>query len=130
MHTIDKTLGLFRALALGTEIAPHLANGLGHRLVGQEHELLDQLVGILAHLEIDTDGHTLFVYLKLHLGAVEGDSTLSKTAGTELFGQTVQLQDLDGIVTLAGLNDVLGLLVSKSAVAPESFSSSWRSEQS
>ena len=63
VDAVGEYLGL---LALG-----HAAYLLGHGAVGQQHEFLDQLVGVLRYLEINTDGFALLVYLELHFVAVE-----------------------------------------------------------
>ena len=78
-QVVDAVGEYFGLLALG-----HAAYLLGHGTVGQQHELLDQLVGVLRHLEVDTDGFALLVYLELHLVAVEVDGSSGEAAFAQL----------------------------------------------
>ena len=62
----------------------------GHRAVGQQHELLYQLIRILRGAEINAERLAVFINLKLHLLAVKGDSAFLKTAFAELLGEPIQ----------------------------------------
>ena len=76
MDTIDEGLGLF---PLG-----RTAYKLCHGPVGQEHELLDQLVRLLGHLEIDAERLALLINLKFHLIPVEIDRSLLEATLAQL----------------------------------------------
>ncbi len=67
MHTIDKGAGF---LTLG-----YPADGFRYRLVGQQHELLNQVIGLLRLLEVDTQWLSLLVEVELHLVAFKVDRT-------------------------------------------------------
>ena len=99
-------------LALG-----HLAYGLGHGAVGQQHEFLHQLVGVLRFLEVDAQGLAFLVNLELHLHAVELQRTARHTPFAQLLRQAVQLQQFIFIVAFARLDDLLRFLVGEAAVA-------------
>ena len=62
MYAVDECLGV-SALDVTDEFC--------HGTVGQQHKLLDQLVGILRLLEEYTDRVTFFIYVKAHLHSVE-----------------------------------------------------------
>ena len=63
VHTIDE--------GLGGPVLGHLADVLGHLAVGQQHELLDEFVGVLGHVDMDSRGLTRLVDFKFLLFAVE-----------------------------------------------------------
>ena len=94
MDAVGEYLGL---LALG-----HAAYLLGYGAVGQQHEFLDQLVGVLRHLKVNTDGFALLVYLELHLIAVEVDGSGGEAAFAQLLGQAVQLEHFFLVVAFSG----------------------------
>jgi hypothetical protein len=49
----------------------------GDRLIGDEHALLDQFVGIESFLRLDPDHLTLVIQNQLHLGQIEIDTARS-----------------------------------------------------
>ena len=116
VDTIDERLGLLLHLAIDALRTHVLADGLGYRAVGQKHEFLDELVGILRHLEIHIGGLALLVEHELHLLAFESDGSLGKTTGTQLLGQAVELEHLGGKVALSGFDDFLCLLVVEATI--------------
>ena len=110
MHTIYKRLG---GLSLG-----NFTDVLGHLAVGQEHELLDEFVGILGHMDMYTSGLTLLVNVKLNLLAVERHrSTLLEAATAQLLSHLIEHGQLLGQVALARFQDVLSLLIGEAPVA-------------
>ena len=58
-------------------VAWYLADAFGHGAVGQEHELLDELVGFLRFLEVNAQWFTLFIYFEAHFHTVEIHGTCS-----------------------------------------------------
>ena len=68
MNTIGQHLGL---LVLG-----NLADAFCYCAIGQQHEFLHQLIGILGHLEVNTGGLAFFVYLETNLATVKIDGTV------------------------------------------------------
>ena len=95
----------------------HLSDALGHREVGEKHELLDEFVGIFRLLEIDAHGLAVLVDLEAHLCAVELEGALLVTAAAELLGKRVEGGQLAGELTVPGLDNLLGLLIGEAAVA-------------
>ena len=83
---------------LGLLSARHTADTLGHGAIGQQHEFLDELVGILGHLEIDALGMACLVDFEAHFLAVEVHGSGSKAASAQLFGHAVQDDELLGKV--------------------------------
>ena len=77
VHTIDH-----RTRNLAPLLAHTVGAELGHTAVGQEHKLLDELVGLLLHLEIDLDGATRLVELEAHLLALEGNRSVLEALAT------------------------------------------------
>ena len=60
---------------------------------------------------------TRLVDIEPHFLAVEINRTVLEAPRTQLLGQTVERQQLLGEVALTGLNHLLGLFISKAAVA-------------
>ena len=89
---------------------------LRHTAVGQQHELLDHLVGLLLLLEVDAEGFSVVVEPELDLLAFEGDGTVPETLGAQGLGQTVEGEDLLGEVAASGLDHLLGFGVGEAAV--------------
>ena len=108
VDAVDEGLGL---LALG-----HLAHVLCHRAVGQQHELLDEPVGLLGYLLVDPYRLAGLIHLDLHLGPLEGNGTGGEAFLPQDRGYLVQGCDLLGERTVAGLNDGLGLVVVEAVV--------------
>ena len=81
VHAIDKRLGGASAL--------HLADCLCHSLVGKEHKLLDEFVGVFRLLEIHIYGTTGLVDIESHLAAVEVDGAFLVATRPENFGKAV-----------------------------------------
>ena len=125
MHTIDKCLGLL-ARALCRSVSDALAAGrhkLRHSAIGQEHELLDEPVGLLGHLLIDIHRTALLVHLDLHLRTVEAYGSSRESLLAELGRQTMKRKDCryylcrDTLVSsLRLVYDLLSFLVCKSIV--------------
>ena len=93
-----------------------LAAELGNAAVGQQHELLDHLVGLLLFLEIDAHRPALLVEPEFGLGAVEADRTVAEPLAAHGLRQPVERKDLFGVVAPAGLDHLLRLLVGEAAV--------------
>ena len=112
VHAVDKCLGLLAGR--------HLADVGGDGAVGQQHELLDELVGLERHMWHHSDGVALLVDVKLQFLAVERHrAALVEAACPELLCQVVEHQYLVLEVALAGLDDALRLVVVKAAVAAD-----------
>ena len=94
MDTVGKHL---RLSAFG-----HFGHHFRHTAVGQEHELLHQLVGILGHLDIGGHGVSLLVHFKPHLGTVETDGAVLEPLFAEQLGQAVERDEFGGIFPLRG----------------------------
>ena len=82
MDTVHK--GVVVPLALG------LAKGLGHRAVGQQHEVLDQLVALILHTDIGVDGLAILVQDELHLFRVEVEAAFGHPAFTQFGSQKME----------------------------------------
>ena len=95
----------------------YASNLLCHGAVGQQHELLHQLVGIFRYLEIDAQRLALLVDFELHLVAVEVDGTRLEALFAQQLGQFVELLEFLHIVTLSRFESLLRLLVGKASVA-------------
>ena len=95
VDSIGKGLGF---LALG-----YLTNGLGNGAVGEEHELLDEFVGVLGTLEIATGGLALLVDVELHLLGVEIDGAALEAFLTKLLGKGIEGAELLGVFALIGV---------------------------
>ena len=85
---------------LGLASLWHAAHHLGHAAVGQQHELLDELVGVARHLHVGARGMSLLVDLEAHLGAVEADGAVLEAGGAQALGQAVERDELGGIFAL------------------------------
>ena len=91
---------------------------LCHLAVGKQHELLDEFVGVLCHMDMDSSGPALLIDVKFDFFAVEGHrAPLLKAAMPQLFCHLVEHGKLFGKVTLASLEDVLSLFVGETPVA-------------
>ena len=90
VYSIYKYLGL---LPLG-----HLAYALCHGSVGQQHELLNQLVGIFGHLEEDARRLALLVYLEAYLASVKVYRASGKAPAPQFLGHAVEHDELLGKV--------------------------------
>ena len=103
---------------LGGPVLGHLADMFSHLAVGEQHEFLDEFVGVLCHMDMDGGGHALLIDVKLDFLAVEGyRSSFLKAATPQLLCHLVEHSEFFGKVTFAGLEDVLCLLVGESPVA-------------
>ena len=109
--------GLARGLsALG------FSNKLGNRPVGEQHEFLNQMVGVAADLEVHAGGLVLLIKLEFDFLLIEAECAFAHTSGTQLLRHTVE--GPDGVVEICFLsfrvvvlNDLLRLFIGKSAVA-------------
>ena len=70
-----------------------LTNVLGDGAVGQEHELLDEPIGLLALLDVDADGLGVFVELELHFLRLKVDGAAAVTGGTQLLCDGMEGED-------------------------------------
>ena len=87
VDTIDEGLGILFGLAV------HLAAGgheLGHGAVGQQHEFLDEPVGLFRNLLVDAERFAVLVHFHLHFRPLETDGAGGKTLVAENQGQPVQ----------------------------------------
>ena len=98
----------------------------GHLAIGQQHELLDQLVRLFDLLEINAQRFAVLVQFELRLVALEIDRTVAETLGAQLLSQVVQQQDFVGQIASSRFDHVLRFLISEPAVGinhrpPEPF---------
>ena len=96
------------------------ADVFGHGLVGQQHELLDEPVGLLTFLDVHSRGVGVLVEDELHLLTLEVDGTALVARRPQHCGDAVQGEDgvgNVGAVADAGVYDGLRLLVGHAAVA-------------
>ena len=92
VYTIREDLGF---LAFG-----HTSHGLCHRTVGKEHELLDELVGILGALEIAADGVSFLIDIEVELLGVELHGSVLEALLTQFLSQAVQRAQFPAILIL------------------------------
>ena len=92
VDTIREYLGL---LALG-----HTAHTLGYRAVGKEHELLDELVGILRPLEVATGRMAFLVDVEMEFLGVELHRAVLESLFTQFLGQSVKGTELPSVLIL------------------------------
>ena len=109
MNTVRQRLG-FGALL-------DLAYALGHRTVGQQHELLDELCGVVRLLEVRTGRLAVLVDVEVQFLAIELHGTTFEATLTQAFGQSVQRAQLLSIVAVLARQYLLHLLVGIAAVA-------------
>ena len=128
MDTVGQRLWLLTFL--------HLPHAFCHGAVGKQHELLDELVGILRFLEVAACRLALLVNVEAQLLAVELHGTVFESCGTQSLGESVESDELPCIFSnivlaicrkrsrFAGavndavlLQNVLNLLVGKASVA-------------
>ena len=95
---------------------PFLPDKFRHLTVGQQHELLDQLVRLLDLLEIDTQRFAVLVQFEFGLLALEIDRTVAEAFAPQLLSQAIQLQNLYRHIALTGLYHLLRLLIGKPTV--------------
>ena len=108
VHTVYKSLGFLAGAGAADEG--------GDGAVGQQHEFLDELVGVFAFLEVNRYGMALVVDVEAHLGAVKFHRAIVVTLSAQYLGQAVEGEYLVAHVALAGLDDGLSLVVCKAAV--------------
>lgn len=109
MHAIYECL---RFLALILVLADESCHGT----VGQKHELLDELVGVLGDLEIHACRFSLGCDVKFDLGTVKINRAILVSLFAEYLGEAVEGGDCLHAVAHACLNHALCLLVAESAV--------------
>ena len=111
VHAIDHRARHGTAL-----FAAAVAAELRHAAVGQQHELLDHLVRFLLLLEVDAQRPAVLVEPEFHLLAVERDRAVAEPLAAQSLGQTVERQNLLGVVAAARLDHLLRLGVGEAAV--------------
>ena len=77
-----------------------LTDGFGHRLIGQQHELLDEFVGIFRGLEVGLDGLAGLVDIEVEFLAVELHRAVLEAGGTEFLGEGIEFDEHLGILAL------------------------------
>ena len=107
VDTIDE--GRILRLAFFSDIFRHAA-------VGQQHELLDEPVALLALFLDHIQRLAGLVHDDFHLGPLERDGSLLETLPAQDGSQFVQRLDLFGERALFRLDDLLGLLVVEALV--------------
>ena len=98
----------------------------GHTLVGQQHELLDQPVGLVHDLLVDLQRPPLLVQTELHLGGHDLQGALRKPVLPQHPGQGVQGTHLVTEGALGPIDGLLGLRIGEPSPgadhrAPEPF---------
>ena len=109
MNTIWQRL-CFNALLYATD-------AFGHRFIGQQHEFLNQLVGIFRHLEVGADRFASLVDIKVQLLAVELYTTVLESGFAQFLGQRIKLQQEFGVFAFSLFNNLLNLFVGIATVA-------------
>ena len=94
MDTIRQSLGLRAFL--------HTANALSNRLISQQHELLDEFIGILRGLKVGAYGFTCLIDIEMQFLAVELHRTVLESGCTEFLSQGIEFDELVGILALIG----------------------------
>ena len=87
-----------------------------HATVGQQHELFDEPVALLAFLLHDIQGFARLIHDDFHLRPLERDGALVETLLAEDRGQGVEFAHLHRQRTLARLDDLLRLLIVETIV--------------
>ena len=95
----------------------HATDTFGHRFIGQQHEFLNQLVGIFRHLEVGADRFASLVDIKVQLLAVELYTTVLESGFAQFFGQRIKLQQEFGVFAFSLFNNLLNLFVGIATVA-------------
>ena len=113
MHTVYKCFG-FRFLPAW--YVCRLSDCLGHGLIGQQHEFLYKFIGIFRLFEENIDRPSVGIYFETHLCTFEFYGTILKTPCAQLLGKRVQSRYFCRVIALAGLDDLLCLLVCETAV--------------
>ena len=95
---------------------------LGHLFIGQQHEFLDEPVGLFRFFDVYTDGLGVFVQMEFHLLAFEVDGTFAVAFFAHDGCQFVQHQYGVAGRFLAsfhavGVDDFLGFLIVVAAFA-------------
>ena len=81
----------------------HTSNRLCDGLVGQQHEFLDELVGIFRGLEIGSYRLTCLVDIEMQFLTVELHGTVLETGGTQFLGKGIEFDEHLRILTLIGI---------------------------
>ena len=92
MDTIGQRLGLYALF--------HTTYRLGYGLVGQQHELLNEFVGIFRHLEIGLDGLTCLVDIKVEFLTIELHRTVLESGSTQFLGEGIEFDKHLSVLTL------------------------------
>ena len=90
MNTIRQCLGLLATL--------WFAHVFGNSTIGQQHEFLDELIGIALPLEVSTCGTARFVDVEVQLFAFKLHGTVLEALLTQLLGQHIEQQKFFGIL--------------------------------
>ncbi len=99
--------------ALAVALAAHV---MGHVLVGQEHELFDQLVAITGLLEVGADGFVVGVQAEFHFRAVKGNGTGLHASFAQGLGHAVHGEEFGTQGVRFAIEYGLGLFVGESTV--------------
>ena len=92
MNTVWEGLGLHTLF--------YLSDHLGYRAVCQQHELFNELGGIVRFLEVATRGMAILIDVEMQLLTVELHCTVLETAFAQLLGHFVQDTQFFGIITV------------------------------
>ena len=95
MNTVRQRLGLHTLL--------HTADALCHRLVRQQHELLNEFVGIFRGLKVGLHGLALLVDVEMQFLTVELHRTVLKAGGTQFLGKGIKFDKQFGILAFVGI---------------------------
>ena len=114
MDAVDRRAGgllLFTLSALGFGQIP------AHAHIREQHEILDEAVGLKHALDHHAQRLTGLVQFEFDLLCVEVDAARLEAPRTQLFGQRLQRLHLLREFAFAGFNAFLRLVVGKAAVA-------------
>ena len=73
-----------------------------YRLIGQQHEFLNEFIGILRYLEISLDGFAFLIDVEVQLLAIELYRAVLKACCSQFLGECVELNQFCGVLALVG----------------------------
>src|SRR6185437_14695033 len=94
----------------------HLPRVFGNGAVGQQHELFDQLVGLLVFLYHDPDRFTLFIETETHFARREIDRPLPEAVAAHTLCDGMQQLDLGLVYPRFLFDDLLHLFVGEAVI--------------
>ena len=81
----------------------HTSDGLCHRLISQQHELLDEFVGIFRHLEVSLDGFARLIDIEVEFLAIKLHGAILETGSTQFLGKGIKFDQFGSVFSLIGM---------------------------